>query len=69
MKKIMKYIRNEIRKLFLKKEETNDFYDYLNETTKYNNKIKKKTLTYPDLTKIKSHSDLIDSNDKELITM
>ena len=48
-----------------------NFYDYFaNETsTKFNNnRMIKKILTYPDLTRIKSHFKLTDSNDKELIT-
>lgn len=59
--------------MFLKNDEMSDenFYDYFaNETsTKFNNnRMIKKILTYPDLTRIKSHFKLTDSNDKELIT-
>ena len=56
----------------LKSDEMSDenFYEYFkNENnTKHNNRMKNKILTYPDLTRIKSHFSLTNSNDKELIT-
>jgi hypothetical protein len=59
----MNFIRSRIISLFTKdNESSNDFYDYLNENIKYDKRIKKKILTYPDLT------NLVKSNHKELIT-